>query len=85
MEISKGNSLYSYLKKHKCHFFFYKIREQEGRTNSVWKDWYQWERGGYRERAWGVNVRQILCTNVCKWKIKPIEAIPGMGWGDKEE
>jgi hypothetical protein len=26
-------------------FFFYKIREQEGRTGPAWKGWYQWEEG----------------------------------------
>jgi hypothetical protein len=48
MEMSKGNSLYSYLNKQKCHFFFfYKIGGQEGRTG----------RGGIgtsrREKMWG--------------------------------
>jgi hypothetical protein len=29
---------------------------------------------------------QILCTHVCKWKMRPVETIPGMGGGgDKEE
>jgi hypothetical protein len=35
MEMSQGNTLCSY-RKQKCHFFFYKIGEQEGRTGSVW-------------------------------------------------
>jgi hypothetical protein len=26
-----------------------------------------------------VNVVQILCTHVCKWKMIPVETIPGMG------
>jgi hypothetical protein len=36
-EISQGNSLciYLYLKQTKCHFFSYKIREQEGGTDAV--------------------------------------------------
>jgi hypothetical protein len=41
------------LNKQKCHFFpfFYKIREQEGRTGPDSRDWYQWERGGDGERV----------------------------------
>jgi hypothetical protein len=27
---------------------------------------------------------QILCTHVCKWKMIPIEIVPGMG-GDEGE
>jgi hypothetical protein len=39
MEMSQGNSLCSYLKQ-KCYFFFfYKIREQEGRIGPVWGGW----------------------------------------------
>jgi hypothetical protein len=26
-----------------------------------------------------VNIVQILCTHVCKWKMRPVETIPGMG------
>jgi hypothetical protein len=22
---------------------------------------------------------EILCTHVCKWKMRPVESIPGMG------
>jgi hypothetical protein len=37
MEISQGNSLYSYLKQTKISFsLFYKIREQDGRICPVW-------------------------------------------------
>jgi hypothetical protein len=37
MEMSLENSLYSYLKQTKISFFFfYKIREQKGRTGLVW-------------------------------------------------
>jgi hypothetical protein len=28
-----------------------------------------------------VNTIQLLCTHVCKWKMRLIEAIPGMGGG----
>jgi hypothetical protein len=38
MEMSQGNPLYRYLKQTKMSFFFffYKTREQEGRTGPVW-------------------------------------------------
>jgi hypothetical protein len=37
MEMSQGNSLYSYLKHTKMSFFFfYKIREMKGKTCPVW-------------------------------------------------
>jgi hypothetical protein len=28
-----------------------------------------------------VNIVQILCTHVCKWKMMPVETVPGMGEG----
>jgi hypothetical protein len=38
MEMPQGNSLYSYLKKQKYRFFFfYRIRDQEGRTGPIWR------------------------------------------------
>jgi hypothetical protein len=51
-------------------FFFYKIREQEGGSGRVsgGRRWYQLEDGGGGERCRRVNVLQILCTHVCKWK-----------------
>jgi hypothetical protein len=37
MEVSQGNSLCSYLKQaNMLFFFFYKIRDQEGRTGLIW-------------------------------------------------
>jgi hypothetical protein len=32
-----------------------------------------------------MNMVQILCTHVCKWKMRPVETIPGMGGEDKGE
>jgi hypothetical protein len=32
--------------------FFYKIEEQEGRTDPVWEVWHQWKEG----RMWGKGV-----------------------------
>jgi hypothetical protein len=53
METSQGNSLYSYLKQTKMSFFlfFYKIKEQEGRTGTVW-GLVPVVGGRYGERVW---------------------------------
>jgi hypothetical protein len=67
VEMSHENSLGSYLKKSKmvC-FFFYKIREQTGRTGPAWGDSYQVS-GEEVGKGYGrVNVVQILCTHVYK-------------------
>jgi hypothetical protein len=49
------------------YFFFYKIKE--GRTGHARRGGLeQWEGGGSRERVWRMNMVQILCTHVCKWK-----------------
>jgi hypothetical protein len=53
MDISQGNSLFSYLKQTKMSIFFiYKTGEQEDGVGPAWQDWYQWEQGRNRERAW---------------------------------
>jgi hypothetical protein len=69
-EYHKGTPSTSISNKQKClSFFFYKIREQEGRTCPVGEEsWYQWEVEGSRERGRRVNMVQILCTHVCKYK-----------------
>jgi hypothetical protein len=39
-------------------------------------------------RTWGkerVKIVQILCTHVYKWKMRPVETIPGMGGRMMEE
>jgi hypothetical protein len=69
MKMSQEKPMYSYLKQTKMSFFFfYKIREQEGRIGPVWGLATN-GRGenvgkGYRR----VNMVQILCTHICKWK-----------------
>jgi hypothetical protein len=48
-------------------FFFYKIGEQEDGTGSAWEvDTSGREDGGKGCRR--MNMVQILCTHVCKWK-----------------
>jgi hypothetical protein len=37
MEMSQGNSLYSYLKQKHHYFFFYKPREQKSRKVPIWE------------------------------------------------
>jgi hypothetical protein len=42
------------------------------------EDWYQWE-GEVGKELQMLNMVQILCTYVCKWKMISIETIPGKG------
>jgi hypothetical protein len=73
MEMSQGNTLYSYLKLIKMSLFF-PTKSENRRAEQVllgWmgeSGWYQWEGeyvgNGYKR----VKMVQILCTHVCKWK-----------------
>jgi hypothetical protein len=62
--------MYNYLKQTKCHcfsFFLYKIREQEDVKGPAWA----LVPVGREEVGKGcrrVNMVQMLCTRVCKWK-----------------
>jgi hypothetical protein len=54
MEMSQGNSLYSYINKEKCYFsffFIYKYERTGGQNRSCLGGWYQWEGEGCRERV----------------------------------
>jgi hypothetical protein len=72
METKQGISLcsYLYLKLAKMphfsfyllYFFFYKIGEQKGGTDSVQGG----EREGGSERSRRMSMMQIMCTHVCK-------------------
>jgi hypothetical protein len=44
------------------------------------RGWYQWEKVGCVEsgRCRSVNIIQILCAHICKWKTRPFETIPEM-------
>jgi hypothetical protein len=81
MEKSLWNSLYSYLKQTKKSFFFLNGK-QEGKTSSVGKlaPVGGWE--GYKGRVLRVSIVKILCTDVWKWKMRSIETVQGMGWGE---
>jgi hypothetical protein len=67
-EMSQENSLYSYIKQTKRSFYF-SFAEQEGRTGPVW--WGADTSGRGEDVGKGcrrVNMVQILCTHVFKWK-----------------
>jgi hypothetical protein len=68
MEMSQINSLYSYLKQTKMSFFFFTKLENRRVEQVLFGGWFQWKvkdiETGYRR----VNMVQVLCTNVCKWK-----------------
>jgi hypothetical protein len=58
---------YSTIKKNDF-FFFYKIRKQEGTTVPVWWVGNNGMRKDVSKRFSRVNIVQILCAHVCKWK-----------------
>jgi hypothetical protein len=68
MEISQGNSLYSYLKQKKSSFFSF-IKWEKRRAEQI-LSWGEGGTNGRRENVgkWckKVNIVQILCTHVCK-------------------
>jgi hypothetical protein len=43
------------------------------------------ESGGVWKGCRRMNIVQILCTHVCKWKMITIETTPGMGVGRIKE
>jgi hypothetical protein len=69
MEMSQGNLLYSYLKQTKIPVVvFFKNGEQEGKTGPVWGWLVPVGEGRVRKGYGRVNLVQIQCTHVCKWK-----------------
>jgi hypothetical protein len=57
-------------------FFFYKIRELEGRTDPVY--WYQWEQGECGERAWEGEYSANTVYTCVNGEMRPAENMPGM-------
>jgi hypothetical protein len=51
MEMSQGNSLYSYLKQAKMPFFFFTKTENEKVKQVLSWYWYQWEGEEHKERV----------------------------------
>jgi hypothetical protein len=73
MEMPQETPCVAILNKYKCHFFLfflYIIGEQEGGTGLALGAWFGTSQRG-EEVGKGcrrVNMVQILCTHVCKWK-----------------
>jgi hypothetical protein len=62
-------SLCSYFKQTGMSFsFYYKLKEQEGGTGPVLGVLYQWEGEEVGKGYSRVNMVQILCTHVRKWR-----------------
>jgi hypothetical protein len=69
MEMSQGNSLCSYLKQTKMTFyFFYKIGNRRAEQVLPGVIGTSGKGEEVRKMYGRVNIVQILCTNVCKWK-----------------
>jgi hypothetical protein len=69
MEMSQRNSLCSYLKQTKMSFFLNKIREKKGETGPVQGEGILYQSREKLGNGCGrVNIVEILCTYVCKWK-----------------
>jgi hypothetical protein len=77
MEMSQGNSLH-YLKNA---IFFSFTKLEEGRTGPAWVVGIRRREEDVERGCRRVNMVQILCTHVCKWKN---DTIPGME-GNKGE
>jgi hypothetical protein len=88
MEMLQENCICSYLKQTKMSFFLFVLQNQRtGEWNRsclglVVGASGRGRRGGKGYRM--VNIMQILCTHVCKWKIRYVETIPEMG-GEEDE
>jgi hypothetical protein len=67
MELFQGNQCITILNKQECHYFLQKQRTG-GNNRSCLGSWYQWEEEDVRKGSRRVNMVQILCTHVCKWK-----------------
>jgi hypothetical protein len=71
MEMSQEYYLYSYLKQTKMSFFFFhKIGEQEGEAGPVWVVGTSGRDEDVGRGCRRMDIIQILCTHVCKWKIE---------------
>jgi hypothetical protein len=49
-------------------FFFFKTGEQKGKICSVWEVGASGKGENIRKRYRRVNMLEILCVHVCKWK-----------------
>jgi hypothetical protein len=78
MEMSQGNSLYSYHEQKVILLSFAKMENRRAVKGPVcWIVTSRWEEDVWRKCRM-LNMVQTLCTHVCKLKMRPIESIPGM-------
>jgi hypothetical protein len=82
MEMLQGNQCIAILNKQKCHFFFYKNRDQEGRTGPAWGGGTSGKGEDVGRGCRRVNMVQIFVHVYVTWKMRPVETVPGMGEGD---
>jgi hypothetical protein len=69
MEMSQGNLLYSYLKQTKMVFFFFFSKSKNKRVKqSPPEELVPMGEEEMRKGCRRVNIMQILCKHVCKWK-----------------
>jgi hypothetical protein len=69
MEMSQGNSLYSYLKQTNMSFFFLLQNcRTVGQNGSCLGGWYQWEGEEAGKVCKVANMVETLGTHGCKWK-----------------
>jgi hypothetical protein len=73
MEMSQGNSLYSYLKQTKVSFYFCFTKLQNRRVEQVLSVGRVLLRAEVVEKGYRrVHIVQILGMHVCKWKLIPV-------------
>jgi hypothetical protein len=86
MEVSQGNSLWSYLEQVKMLYssFFFNTKLENRRAEQVLPEGTGTSGKGEEVGKWWrrVNMAQSLCTHVCKWKKGTVENILGMGVGE---
>jgi hypothetical protein len=58
-------------------FCFTKMENRKAEQTCL-RGWYQWEGEDTRKGCRRVNMVEILCTHISKWKMKPAETILGM-------
>jgi hypothetical protein len=80
IEMSQGNFLYSYLKQTNMTFYFSFMKSQNRREEKVLCELVPVRSGMEVEKVCRrVNMVQILCTHLYKWKMMLIKTTPGMG------
>jgi hypothetical protein len=60
-------------------FFSFTKSENKRAEQVLCGGWYQGDGEEVRKGCKRVNMVQIPCTHICKWKMIPAETIPGIG------